>query len=532
MKQTWLVIGCAVLLSLGCAAEYAVNEKEAVKLPQDLLSEQEIKTFLKIVGKLSDRQAPAFSPLTEPLELSDPPEQLVRECIAQFQRQFDPKRQGKIWLNTPEVRDAAANSQWSTVKLAGVMRTLSSAISRSQMTTDQDPEQLHKKARREVARLQKELAAIDGLPKQKVTRETVQKRTQTAMALGKAVALQEYLKVMSSIPEENLVLVRRFQKQLKPLVDSHGVQGLEELAKVKDPEEERNSKPTITHADFSLPEKSTGGPIQLASNSTPEPISDARLKKQILQEIPELPEALKNKETLKAAELLLGWAARTGDFSLDGVHLASGETVSEFYYKNFEPNVVGMSCGGYANYYSSLLKLFQIESLNVSFGERPKLTHVTVIVPVQVEGKWKFYLLDPTFGATFHKRGSKQPATYFDLITALDGGTLNQFTWKTVLLETRDYLSPEPSQMKQLVLKKKSEENYVYSWPSYSVESYLELYAEDLRAEQYPTGMRGLAALMKHRVYQVVPYGNSPTLTAARRSFESQVQARGITFGD
>ena len=107
-----------------------------------------------------------------------------------------------------------------------------------------------------------------------------------------------------------------------------------------------------------------------------------------------------------------------------------------------------------------------------------------------------------------------------------------QITWKTVPLDTRDYLSPTPTEMRQLVSKGRSAENYVYSWPGYSVESYLELYAEDLQAARYPSGLAGLATLMKKRIYHVVPYGNSPALTSARKTFESQVQARGILLGE
>ncbi|MFO1023204.1 MAG: hypothetical protein U0903_21320 [Planctomycetales bacterium] len=259
-------------------------------------------------------------------------------------------------------------------------------------------------------------------------------------------------------------------------------------------------------------------------------VTDDMVRQQILLETPGLSKALKKGETLEAAQLILGWAARTGDFSLDGIHLANAGSVAEYYYDDFLTDTVGMSCGGYANYYSSILKLFDINSLNIGFGEEPKLTHVTVVVPIQEKTGWKFYLLDPTFGATF-SGGGKTPATFFDLMDAYDNGMLNRVTWNTVNLDSRDYLSPTPSLVPELILQGNVAGNYVYSWPGYNLQDYLDLYGKDLYLSGYDAGLAGFVQLMENRVFNAVTYGTASWLPEARQAFLDEVIKRGIPTG-
>lgn len=260
-------------------------------------------------------------------------------------------------------------------------------------------------------------------------------------------------------------------------------------------------------------------------------VTDDMVRQQILLETPGLSKALQKGDTLQAAQLILGWAARTGDFSLDGVHLANAGSVAEYYYDDFLTGSVGMSCGGYANYYSSILKLFDISSLNIGFGAEPKLTHVTVVVPIQDKTGWKFYLLDPTFGATFSVGGSKTPATFFDLMDAYDNGKLNRVNWNTVSLDSRDYLSPTPSPVSALVLKGYVAGNYVYSWPGYNLQDYLNMYGQDLSDNGYATGLEGFVQLMENRVFNAVSYGTAAWLPEARQAFLDEVKSRGIPTG-
>ncbi len=264
------------------------------------------------------------------------------------------------------------------------------------------------------------------------------------------------------------------------------------------------------------------------------PKTNSLLKEQILFEIPSLSKALRKGETLQAAELILGWAARTGDFALDGstVGLTSTATsVADLYYNFFEKDVVGMSCGGYGNYYSSLLKLFEIDSLDIGFGQLPVLTHVTVVIPLLEKGKWNFYLMDPTFGTTFKNPDTGKQGTFFDLIDYRRAGRLSEIDIQTLSLDERDFLSPVPSTIDELTDRGTSPENYVYQWKDYSLFDYLDGSQVLLEDAGYTADLEGFVKLMENRVYNALIYGNQTKMTAARNAFLSELARREITFG-
>ncbi len=258
------------------------------------------------------------------------------------------------------------------------------------------------------------------------------------------------------------------------------------------------------------------------------------LRQQILFEVPELGKTLAAGEKLEAAELILGWAARTGDFALDGttVGLTSNATsVADLYYNYLDPDVVGMSCGGYGNYYSSLLKLYNIDSLDVGFGELPILTHTTVVIPIQKKGTWKFYLMDPTFGTTFINPETHQKATFFDLIDFENAGKLDKLIEQQVPLDQREFLSPIPLLRPELIYQDISSDNFVYHWENYGLTSYFAGWGELMNNSGYSADLHGFVGMIKNRIYNVLTYGNQISMSAARTAFINEANSRGIPFG-
>jgi len=278
--------------------------------------------------------------------------------------------------------------------------------------------------------------------------------------------------------------------------------------------------------------------LTFVMTSSPEipapPHTNDVLRQQLLFEIPELTPVLISGETLKASELILKWAARTGDFALDGttVNIAAQATsAADLFYNYFEPNVGGMSCGGYGNYYSSLLKLFEIDSLNIGFGQLPLLTHVTVVIPIREAGTWKFYLMDPTFGTTFINSETDQLATFFDLIDFKREESLDELSEQTIDLGERNFLSPAPSSIPELTFQGMSSGNYVYHCENYSLGTYLYWWSASLNNSGYSADREGFVSLIENRVYNALMYGNQTTMTEARTAFIYEVNSRGITFG-
>jgi hypothetical protein len=136
----------------------------------------------------------------------------------------------------------------------------------------------------------------------------------------------------------------------------------------------------------------------------------ADLKSRILREAPEIGASI----GLEKALAVLHWAVNTADYSADPRYIPSDfeswppeKAVFEF----FDKDVGGVSCGGQSVFLSRVLHLLDIEAFTIGYGmPGTSLTHVTVVVPH--EGK--FYIVDPSFAATFRSR-----ERYLDIDTAL-----------------------------------------------------------------------------------------------------------------
>lgn len=258
--------------------------------------------------------------------------------------------------------------------------------------------------------------------------------------------------------------------------------------------------------------------------------SDAMLRRQILLEKPQLATALANGNTLQAATLILQWTAVAGDFALQGNVLAPlVNTVSEQYYAIFQQNLAGMSCGGYAAFFSGVLQLFGIDSLNIGVGNLPLISHTTVVIPIQESGVWKFYLLDPTFGAAFVNLDTGNTATFFDLVDYLKAGKLNRISTTQLSLDQRDFLSPTAVSSSSVTLKGKNSGNYIYSWPGYGLNSYIQTYVVEMQTSGFQTGLTGFVQLMTNHVYLVQAYGT--TSVTAASAFLSELSKRNIVYG-
>lgn len=223
-----LLLCCLVAgMLVGCAEEAVPPDNlSGVQRIEKPISEQELKTFLRIVARLPDKAPPTFSPLTDSFYADDPADRLIHECRVRFEKQFDVKRQGQIWKQNRGIRQASAKEGRSTAELAGMMTTLSTAICRAQLDDPQELVRLEKKGRVEIEGLKKKLDRLDQARSKGMTAAMSRQRTELSMRLSRTVALVEYLKVLRRVPEENIVLVRRYHNQLGMLVDQSALENL------------------------------------------------------------------------------------------------------------------------------------------------------------------------------------------------------------------------------------------------------------------------------------------------------------------
>jgi hypothetical protein len=256
-------------------------------------------------------------------------------------------------------------------------------------------------------------------------------------------------------------------------------------------------------------------------------LSNAMLRRQILQQIPGLASALAS-SPLTAANLLLNWTANAADFAIDPQFLLQSPTsAADAYYNYFQTDAAGESCGGYAWFYSAILKLFNIDSLDVAVGVNgTDLTHVFVVIPEKQNGSWKFYVFDPTFNLTFSTPTSTF-ADYFQLMDYENTGRSNQITVNQGSLAQRHFLAPSPQSPATFTPVKVTGGTYVYTDANYGLTSFLATWQPLMQQYGYPTNVTGYLQFLESYVLSVSSTSSDPT---TRNAFVSQLQAYGIPY--
>lgn len=175
---------------------------------------------------------------------------------------------------------------------------------------------------------------------------------------------------------------------------------------------------------------------ELVLNPAPDSLTEDQFKSYVLRQIPGLKEALDRGQKLDAAWLLLQWSARVSDLGSNMPPPSPGHFIykmdaAQIYRNLWEKDAGGEACGGFALFYTKLLRLFGINAFLVETGFADKdtdkgaapqnsalnyyFTHGTTVVTLPSEGVWRFYLFDPTSAGTFKDEENK----FIDLATLL-----------------------------------------------------------------------------------------------------------------
>ncbi len=262
--------------------------------------------------------------------------------------------------------------------------------------------------------------------------------------------------------------------------------------------------------------------------------TDATLRQQLLIEIDGLGDALVTDRML-AARMLLNWASNAGNYAqssdlaqvtTDSVLKAS---VAEIYYDQFLPNKGALYCSGMALFYDRLLKMFGYDAFTINFGDlRDWLTHVAVIVPVSDGTAWEHHIFDPTFNTTFHDRVTGCQLGMFELIDALDTDSMDSVVAHSESMDSRDWISIGPLKESFFFLRDVVGDRYVYGRSDGRFVDFLDRNTRELAANGYAGGLKGLAQLMRARMFSIGPCGNA----TATQDFTRQLEARGIPLGN
>jgi hypothetical protein len=184
------------------------------------LTAADLDRFLSVVKCHEAAMIPEFTPPDEDpsLDLDAPAKELVTAFQNQCHRLFDAERQGKIWQRDTEWKQALAGSNISPRQFAALVRDVSLAIMRVRLEARVDLGQLVARAGRQVDHAVGIIEEIDEVPAEARTRAAVALRTRSVIRLGQSVALREFAEFIRRVPPDSAAAVRRYSRQLKPLL--------------------------------------------------------------------------------------------------------------------------------------------------------------------------------------------------------------------------------------------------------------------------------------------------------------------------
>jgi len=210
----------AVLLALTGCSDSSPDADVADSGSPEALTNADLDRFLSVVQRHEGAMIPEFAPPDEDQRLDM--NATANELVASFQEQcrqlFDVERQGKIWERDTEWAQVLKGSGTAPTRFATLARDVSLAIMRVRLEARVDLGRLVARARRQVDQTVRTMEEIDEIPAAERTSEASTLRARSVIRLGQAVALLEFAERVRQVPPESAAVVRRYSRQLKPLL--------------------------------------------------------------------------------------------------------------------------------------------------------------------------------------------------------------------------------------------------------------------------------------------------------------------------
>jgi hypothetical protein len=233
-RHTWFLPGLALFVVFavaGCGGtSTSPGDPQAGRLKSlaDPLTAADLDRLLAVVETHGGGEMPEFTPAEEnqSIDFKGRARDLVSESRGQLGQLFDAKRQGQIWEDDEKWTQSFAQHQVTGPQFAALVRNVSCAIMRVRLSVRVDVDRLVANARAEVNELVSTMEAIDGIPETEQTRQDAVIRGSTAISLARTVALLEFAEMIKQVPPESCAIVRKYSRQLKPLLPKGGTDSL------------------------------------------------------------------------------------------------------------------------------------------------------------------------------------------------------------------------------------------------------------------------------------------------------------------
>lgn len=220
-----------VFAAVGCnwmSSPSSETQAGRLKSPADPLAPTDLDRLLAVVQTHGGGAIPEFTPTEDDrsVDYNCRADELVSEIRGQLGTMFNPERQGQIWAADEKWTQSFAQHQMTGPEFAALVRSVSCAIMRVRLSARVDVDHLVDNARAEVKELVGTIEAIDEIPESERSRQDAVIRGRSAISLARTAALLEFAEMIKQVPPENCKLVRKYSKQLKPLLPAGGTDGL------------------------------------------------------------------------------------------------------------------------------------------------------------------------------------------------------------------------------------------------------------------------------------------------------------------
>jgi hypothetical protein len=241
---------------------------------------------------------------------------------------------------------------------------------------------------------------------------------------------------------------------------------------------------------------------KLTLEPCPDCPGDDTLRAKIVSALPGIEAELENRP-LAAAQRILGWISNAADYAASpGVEEASRKlpfydwSAGQIYYKLFLPNKAAFYCGGLAEFGVKVFRLFGFRASTISFGvDETDLTHSTIVLRFDRDGKADFFIFDPTFNAVLRKQGaSDMPG----LASMLAKNGIDRLIVQEGRLE-RDYIALRAEAARKCKSTKPIDGQWLLCELTvpFSLNKYFHNHARQFKAHGLHADIRGLIQLMQ-----------------------------------
>lgn len=199
-----------------------------VRSPADPLAVSDLDRLLAVVQTHGGGAIPEFTPNEQErsVDYNSRAGDIVELIRSQLGELFDARRQGDAWTADESWARSFAQHDVTGAQFASIVHSVSCAIMRVRLSARVDVDRLVTNARAEVRELVSTMNAIDEIPAAERSRQDAVIRGQSALSLARTVALLEFAEMIHKVPKENCALVKKYSKQLKPLLPPGGTDNI------------------------------------------------------------------------------------------------------------------------------------------------------------------------------------------------------------------------------------------------------------------------------------------------------------------